>query len=267
MSQGYFLIAIGKQYIDECVFLANTIRKQGDNRPISLLINSEDEEYARALNLFDKYVYFNPSGAIWKECTTGFEKYCLFPRIHFDDYLIYDETIIVDSDVLCQSSTEKLWKDLSSQQMPIVMMGRHRDSNWHWGQIDNVSKRFGKNVPHVHGGFFYLRKGLNLGKFFSVAKLMFYSYDDFGCLRAFRGGRVDEIIFALTHAFLSILPYEFDKFSAMTFNYTPDIQIPSKLQTADNQNVELEDYIPFVHMFDKMDGFNFKSLYKKIINQ
>ena len=25
-------------------------------------------------------------------------------------------------------------------------------------------------------------------------------------------------------------------------------------------------YIPFVHMFDKMDGVNFKSLYGKIMN-
>jgi hypothetical protein len=52
----------------------------------------------------------------------------------------------------------------------------------------------------------------------------------------------------------------------MTFNYTPDMVIPSKLQTEGGQNIELNDYIPFVHMFDKMDGDNFKSLYSKIMN-
>jgi len=51
----------------------------------------------------------------------------------------------------------------------------------------------------------------------------------------------------------------------MSFNYTPDIQIPSKLQTEGGQNVEMTDYIPFIHMFDKMGGENFTALYNKIM--
>jgi hypothetical protein len=95
---------------------------------------------------------------------------------------------------------------------------------------------------------------------------MFFSYDTYGCKRAFRGGRVDEIVFALTHAMLTILPVAFDDVPAMTFNYTPDVSIPSKLQTEGGQNIELRDYIPFVHMFDKMEGTNFQSLYHKIMS-
>jgi hypothetical protein len=149
--------------------------------------------------------------------------------------------------------------------MPVIMLGRHDDPNWHWGHIREVSDAFGKNVPHVHGGFFYIRRGLNTGKFFNMAKVMFYSYDDFKCRRAFRGGRVDEIIFALTHSMLNVLPIEFDDVPVMSFNYTPDIKIPSKLQTEGGQNVEMTDYIPFIHMFDKMGGKNFTALYDKIM--
>lgn len=268
MSQGYFYIALGKQYIDECVLLVNTIRKQNDNRPVSLLIHKEDEEYAISKNTFDQYVYFNPQGALWKECSTGFEKYCLYPRIYFDDYLIYDETIITDSDVLCQSSTDNLWNYLTNQPNPIIMLGRQNDPKWHWGQINRVIEKFNKHIPHVHGGFFYLRKDKNysLNKFFSVAKLFFYAYDDLGCIRGFRGGRVDEIIFALTHSFMNMNPLDFDAKPVMSFNYTPNVKIPSKLQTEGNQNIEMEDYIPFVHMFDKAGGVNFNSLYNKIMN-
>jgi hypothetical protein len=269
MSQGYFYIALGKQYIDECELLVNTIRKNEDNRPVSLLIHKEDEEYARSKNMFDRYVYFNPSGALWNECSTGFEKYCLYPRIHFDDYLVYDETIITDSDVLCQAPTKNLWNYLKNQPYPIRMLGRKSDPNWHWGQINRVIQKFNRHVPHVHGGFFYFRKtagDYSLGKFFSIAKMFFYAYDDLDCIRGFRGGRVDEIIFALTHSFLNIMPVEFDEKPVMTFNYTPDIMVPSKLQTEGGQNIELDDYIPFVHMFDKMGGVNFNSLYNKIMN-
>jgi hypothetical protein len=266
MSQGYLLVALGKQYIDECVLLVNTIRKQGDTRPVSLLIHSDDTIYASKTEMFDQLVHFSPQGDIWNECQTGFEKFCLYPRLYFNDYLVYDETIIVDSDVLCQAPTDNLWKYLTEQPMPVIMLGRHDDPNWHWGSIREVSEAFGKHVPHVHGGFFYLRKGLNTGKFFSVAKMMFYSYDDFKCKRAFRGGRVDEIIFALTHSFLNVMPVEFDDVPAMSFNYEPHIQIPSKLQTEGGQNVEMSDYIPFIHMFDKMGGANFTALYDKIMN-
>jgi hypothetical protein len=265
MSQGYLFIALGKRYIDECVLLVNTIRRQGDNRPVSLLIHSDDLIYADKCGIFDKFIHFSPQGDIWKECVTGFEKFCLYPRLHLNDYLVYDETIIVDSDVLCQAPTNNLWKYLSEQSMPVIMLGRHNDPNWHWGYIEEVSQAFGRHVPHVHGGFFYLRKQLNLGKFFSIAKMMFYSYDDYRCRRAFRGGRVDEIIFALTHSFLSIMPIEFDENPIMTFNYTKDINIPSKLQTEGGQNIEMNDYIPFVHMFDKMGGVNFQNLYEKIM--
>ena len=51
INQGYFLIALGKRYIDECLLLAETIRKVGDNRPISLLVHPEDVEYAKNIEI------------------------------------------------------------------------------------------------------------------------------------------------------------------------------------------------------------------------
>lgn len=266
MTQGYFLIALGEYYIQECAILTQTIRKQGDTRPVSLLVHPQDVEYAKNLNMFDQFVLFQPSDDLWKECQTGFEKFCLYPRLKFNEYLPYDETIIVDSDVLCQYNTDSLWNHLSNQELPIRMLGRKNDPNWHWGSIHEVSKAFGKHVPHVHGGFFYLRKDVFLESFFTYCEEVFYRYDEYRCKRAFRGGRVDEIIFAIAHSFFDMDPVEFDDLPAMTFNYEPYLQIPSRLQTEGGQNIHMRDFIPFVHMFDKATGANFRALYNKIMN-
>jgi hypothetical protein len=266
INQGYFLIGLGKQYILESYLLLETIRKSGCARPMSLLIHDQDREYAEAMGVFDKLIEFNPRDDLWTFCDTGFEKYCLYPRVNFQKYLPYEENIIVDSDVLCQYNPEALWNYMSKQPFPIRMLGRKNDPNWHWGAIEEVSKAYGKHVPHVHGGFFYLRNNSFLEQFFNYCKVVFYRYDEYKCRRAFRGGRVDEIIFAIAHSYFNMDPVPFDEVPAMTFNYTPDMVIPSKLQTEGGQNIELNDYIPFVHMFDKMDGDNFKSLYSKIMN-
>ena len=267
-TQGYLFITLGKEYIDECTYLVNTMRKNGDNRPVTLWIHAQDEEYARALNMFDGFIHFDNSldNKIWQECQTSFEKYCLYPRLFFDKVLPYDETIITDTDMLCQYSTESMWDKLHKQKLNVRMLGRKYDYKWHWGTILEVSKAYGKHVSHVHGGFFYLRRSDFTNKFFTYCREVFFKYDQYKCKRAFRGGRVDEIIFAISHSHFDLAPIEFDDIPIMTFNYSKNIKIPSKLQTEGNQNEELSDYIPFVHMFDKSVGIKFRNLYGKIMN-
>lgn len=266
MTQGYLLIALGRQYIHESKLFLDTLRKVGDTRPVSLLIHPDDTEYAQSLNVFDRLILFTPNNQIWNDCTTSFEKYCLYPRLHLMGYLVYDETIVVDSDVLVQSNPEHVWNYLSNQPIPVRMLGRVNDPSWHWGHIDDVSAAYKKKVPHVHGGFFYLRNTVQIDGFFNYAMEVFYRYDEYHCQRAFRGGKVDEILFAITHAYFNLNPIEFDEYPIMTFNYMPFLMIPSKLQTEGGQNKLMQDYPPFVHMFDKMQSNSFKILYGKIMN-
>ena len=251
---------------DLCNLLVHTIRKNGDTRPVSLLINPEDEEYARSFECYDQFAHFTPNDKVWGDCHTAFEKYCLYPRLKFPEYLVYDETIITDTDMLCQYNTEHVWSYMSNQSHPIKMLGRWIDPSWHWGSINDVIRAYGKHVPHTHGGFFYLRKNTFLKTFFDYCEEVFYKYDEYKCKRAFRGGKVDEIIFAIAHSKFNLLPMQFDEFPVMSFNYTPNMEIPNKMQTADGQNIMLNGYPSFVHMFDKMDGENFKSLYSRIMN-
>lgn len=264
-TRGYFFIALGRYYIDECVLLSETIRQQGDELPISLLINIEDKEYAQNKNVFDQLIVFNPSGDIWEDCSNQFEKFCLYPRINLDKLIPYEENIIVDSDVLCQYSVSDVWDFCGRSPSPILMTGIKKDPGWHWGTVSEVSESYGKHVPHVHGGFFYLKKDDFLNEFFEYCRHVFWKYDEYGCKRWFRGGRVDEIIFAIAHSNFEMSPINFDEFPIITFNYSKEIELPSKLQTTVGKT--MDGYIPFIHMFEKMNGENYREVYKKIMEK
>lgn len=247
MMQGYILIALGKVYIDEAVLAAKSIRKQGDPRPINILIRSEDEQYAKDKDSFTDITIFEPVSDFYDQCKVGFEKFGTYPKINLIHYSRYDENIFIDTDVLCQYNADSLWEYLRGRDNDVAMMGTKTDPSWHWGTINEVSAAFGKDVPHIHGGFLYFRK--TSVDFFEFCDKIAYRYDDLKCKRFYKGGMCDEIIFALAHSNFDYDPIEFDRYPIMTFNYGPDIDLPSRLQT--HNNTILEDYIPFIHVYDR----------------
>lgn len=269
LDEGYFLIALGEKYIEECFNLALTIRKQKDNRPIALLIHKKDIKYAQQKNIFDSYVYFEPNinCPIWKLCNNYFEKYCLYPRLHLNDYTPFDISITIDSDILCQFSPESIWQYCFKKNQSVHMIGRKHDLSWHWNTLNEVIQAYGKHIPHVHGGFFYVKKNEKFTKqFFDYAKTIVFNYDRLKCKRWYAQGLVDEIMFAITHSNFNMVPTDFDEFPIMTFNYPAEISIPSSLQTEGGKFVHMKNPIPFVHMFDKLTGINYNILLNKILN-
>lgn len=263
--EGYLFIAIGRKYIDESYNLSLTIRCNGDERPISLLINKEDEEYAKSKNLFDKLIFFEPNDQLYKDCVTGFEKYCLYPRINFDKYIPYEKTIITDTDMLCIYEMNQVWNTFSSNSQPIQMLGIYNDLNWHWGSLREVIEAYGKHIPHTHGGIFYIRKDDSLKVFFDYCRELFYKYDEYKCKRNFRGGKVDEIIFAIAFSKFDYKPLEFTEHPIMTFNLLGEVILPTRLQTVNNNYKIMDNPISLVHMFEKMEGLNYQKLLKRII--
>ena len=138
--------------------MAATIRKQGDDKPISVLVLAQDIEYAKSLNLFTDIVEFQPVSQFFNLCVEAFEKFGTYPKINLIHYAKYDENIFLDTDVLCQYNANDLWEFLSKREEPVAMMGHKIYPQWHWGTIHEVSAAFGKQVPHTHGGFLYFRK-------------------------------------------------------------------------------------------------------------
>ena len=271
MSQGYFLIALGQRYIVEASLLANTIKKHDESRPIALLINPEDLDYAKSFGCFDEYVPFDPTvdEETYKDCNNNFEKFCIYVRINFDKILPYDETINLDTDVLCQYNPDHLWEYLSQSDFPVRTLGKKRcDAHWHWNQGYNISQIVGKHIPAVHCGLIYIRKSKTTDKFYASVREKFLNYDKYGCKRFFRGSRTEEACYSLAFSEFDASPIEYHEYPVMTFNLDKNEVLPSKKQILiDDNNVpfEMSNYIPFIHMWEKMEGDNFKSLYERIM--
>jgi hypothetical protein len=273
MTQGYLLLGVGKRYILENSFLAKTIRKQGDNRPISILINSEDEEYAKSFDCFTDTISYDvpKNDKVYNDCNNAFEVNCVYPRLNLNHYSNYDQTINLDSDVLCQYSTENLWKYLTDGKFSVANLGNKvADPNWHWGHSRTISQIVGKNIPSMHCGFNYFKRDSISDSFYESTKSIFLKYDNYGCKRFFRGSRTEEAVYSLTYTELDISPIGYTEFPIMTFNYTKNEILPKNEQVLldeNNRRIALEGNIPFIHMFEKMEGENFQALYKQIMEK
>jgi hypothetical protein len=265
MSQGYMFVAIGESYVNECYNLCLTIRKQWDNRPFSIVTSKEFVQYAESLSIFDNVFPLKEEGEMWENCTSDFERYCLYPRITLNQYLVYDETINTDTDMLCQYPTDHVWSFCSNRTSPITTVGKPYDAQWHWGTIADVWKACNRHVPHVNGGFKYIRRGEMADAYYDICSQVFWKYDELGCKRWFRNSRSEEMIFAIAHAFSSIMPVDFREFPIETFDYTPDMTIPSKMQHEGSSPFELSGYPPFVHMPGKITCENYKWLFNTIM--
>ncbi|CAB4143363.1 Alpha-mannosyltransferase [uncultured Caudovirales phage] len=123
MNRGYFFIAFGTQYIEELKMLVNTLRKVGDTLPISVLTSEQDADYCKSLNIFDKIVIYDFNNELSLRTNTSFEKYGAVPKILMLKLTPYEETIFVDSDVLCQYNPEHVWELMREKKSSSMYSG------------------------------------------------------------------------------------------------------------------------------------------------
>jgi hypothetical protein len=247
-SQGYVLIAVGQRYIDEVACLISTLRKQNDLRPITVIIDPDDVGYFVEKNTGASYTELRDVNGNFDLFLTDFERKGTYPKVSLFDFTVYDETIFLDSDVLCQYDTSKVWNFMGTQPQHIAMVGKKYDPHWAAGEIESVIQKIGKHISHTHGGFVYFRK--------PQAKLMYdyfvetvVNYNRWCGQRHYKNSMPDEMLYAMVFSKFDYWPLEFDEFPIMTFNADPDGEFPSKLQT--NIGKELDDFIPFIHMYNR----------------
>jgi len=265
MNQGYFYLCLGKYYIEESCNLVDTIKIHDKIRKHGALVNKEDYDFALSTGRFDVIIINDYSNELYKFEKTSFEKYCLIPRLLFPTFLPFEESIVIDSDVLCIWSMEDVWRIFSNFGQDICMCGYVKDSSWHWGTIDNVSASYGKTIPHTHGGIFYIRKTEKCKQFFKDCIQFFHDYDKYGFLKKFRGGRVDEPIFAISMAKNNMIPVDFVDYRIMTFNLESGCVLPCNIQTEGGRNISCGNNFPLVHMFEKMTGKNYRYVLNEAI--
>lgn len=250
MSRGYLFYAIGDYFLDEAINLAKSIKKYGqDDYPISLVLHEDGINKADKTDLFDKLFIFDETGEIFNDVTLPHEKYCILSSFDVVKYSPYDETMIIDTDVLCTSSTKVAWNVMTSLDQAFNVVGRNKSPDWHFGYNHQLIKKHGYNFPETHGGCILLKKNhKDVDKFIDLLIYAWNNYSKLGFKTRFRGGKSQEIHFSYAFANLNYKVIEFSEHPVMTFNYPRNIELPNKKQTIEN-NKELYDYIPFVHMF------------------
>jgi hypothetical protein len=268
-TESYLLLALGRSYIDDCLDLFQTLRHFGDTRPINVVVLTKDEEYARSKKIFENIIIFEPEQhTLYPKCFTNFEKFCLLPRLELYNFLITDYTIVVDTDVLCSYHTTDVWNFCKNKNQDLIMLGSINNPQWHWGHWGNVCSKINIKAQETHGGFFFLKKTDQLQKIFLDATYCFLNYDKLGMLRLYQNGAVDEPCFSYAFSKNDLIPIEFGEFPIMTFNLGYLSEIPTKDMTEQFQAKvfpESFSYIPFIHMFEKNKGMNFKLLKQKIL--
>jgi len=168
-------------------------------------------------------------------------------------------------------NTAIIWNYMEESNRYIGNMGnRIADPNWHWGEAANISKLLGKTIPSMHCGLTYVTKSEFADKFFESTREIFINYDRYGCKRFFRGARTEEGIFAIAYAKLGMSPIGYTEFPIMSFNYDGDEKLPSVKQVLLDENNRIYEhgsFVPFLHMFEKMEGTNYQKLFNKIMKE
>jgi len=249
MSRGYLFYAIGDYWLDEAINLTRSIRKYGnDNYPISLVIKEDGFERANNTQLFDKLILLDETHELFGEVRLNHERYGVVASFFMFDLAPYDETMIIDTDVLCLADTKIAWEKLSSKDQCFTPVGRNISPEWHFGYNQRLSESLGFNIPETHNGCQLIKpKHKDVNKFKQLLVHSWRNYDSLGFQRKFRGGACQEINFGYASGVLKYEVIEFSVDPIMTFNIGLDTQLPTKVQTLDG--TELYDNIPFIHMF------------------
>ena len=193
---GYFLVALGPEYVEEAARLVKTLRKAGrDARPAAVLVRQTDAAYATSTGVFHRVVTYDPTrfedDGLDALAGTSHERGNILPRLRAIDLSPYDEFAFVDTDVLCSAPVDAAWAALRAANQPIAAPGLVRDCNWHFGRVCEISEALGlkPQLPHVHAGVFYvnrLKDPAALRRFVGSAVEAFERYDELGFARLFR---------------------------------------------------------------------------------
>lgn len=254
-EEGYIFMGFGQKYVDECKMCAQMIEYFDSKRPKAILTRKEDVDYINQLEIFDDIVIidFEKEERLKNE-ENKHNLYCVIPRILMPEYIPYNKTLAIDSDIACISNPERIWHCIKNRNQPFDCCGFEYEENWHWGQVNKINEKVGKKIPSIHGGVLLFNKDHEkFDQFHKDCIDALDNYDEYGCLRNFREGMTDEVIFSIAMAKNELLPMHYTQYPIVSFNLPPDIQIPCYYHTRNgfmkNTYVKCSDPIIFNHIF------------------
>ena len=235
MDEGYMLMGFGIKYIDECVKMIETLKIFDNKRPVALLTYENDRIYIENnITIFNDIIYIDENDI---KDENNHNSFCVKPRIHMPKYIPYNKIISLDSDIICLYDPQNAWDFFNNTNKPFMCSGYDYEECWHWGKVNNIIKILGKQIPSIHGGVLYFnKKHYQFDTFYKYCIDALNNYDNYGCVRLFRGGMTDEVIFSIAMAKLDILPLHYINYPIVSFNLPNTINIPCYIHSREGEN-------------------------------
>ena len=260
MAEGYFLMGFGEKYIDESQKMVETLKKFDDLRPVALMTHKENIKYAEDKRIFNDVICVDVNDI---KDSNSHNSFCVRPRVYMPKYMPYEKVISLDSDMICLHNPQHAWDFFNNTDQPFMCCGFDYEKCWHWGRVDQVIQTVGKKIPSIHGGVLYFNKNhIHFNTFYEYTKDALNNYDEYNCMRSFRGGMTDEVIFSIAMAKLNIKPLHYEKFPIVSFNLPITIELPCYVQSRDGENTQNHIITKYPTIFNHL-FFHEKSMSKE----
>jgi len=165
MSQGYLVMAQG-DYARHAEHLAKSIRQtQSSVNKISVITDQQVDN-----DLFDQVI------SIPEIDLAVDSKWKIENRVYFYDLTPYDETVILDADMLFLSDVSAWWQMMNKYELLITSKVKtYRDT---WVDVNPYRKAFAANgMPNTYSAFTYFKKSQQNQMFFTLLKSIITNWE------------------------------------------------------------------------------------------
>lgn len=169
MSKGFVMMAIGDDYVAQACLCAMSIKQSGNMYPVSIITNNKVPSLYQTL--FDKIIEIP-----WTNKDT--DRFATTDRWKIYHASPYEETIVLDTDILVLQSLNDFWKELNNYDLYFV-------SNAYTYRHDLITsnyyrKAFTENkLPNLYSAVHYFKKGDTSHEFYKWVELVSNNWELF----------------------------------------------------------------------------------------
>lgn len=173
MTRGFCILAQNNKdtdYVKQAYVLASSIHKFNKDQKISLITNDTVlDEYK---TVFDQIIPIP-----WSDDAKE-EKWKIHNRWKIYHITPYDETIVMDSDMIVLSNITHWWNELSKNELFFV--SNVKTYRGETVTSDYYRKMFvNNNLPNLYSGFYYFKKTDNNKTFFNLLEIIIKNWKNF----------------------------------------------------------------------------------------
>lgn len=170
MNRGFLTLAQNGHYdyVKMAYVLAMSLKvSQSKYNKLSVIVNKDEVVPEKYSQLFDKVIYIDKPDSTW----------LVDNKWRYFDLSPYDETIVLDSDMLFFNDISIWWElmleDLEFTSRVFNYMGNEIKSDYY-------RKAFTKNkIPNLYTGLFYFKKSKKTEDYFKLVKEIFLNWETF----------------------------------------------------------------------------------------